>query len=116
MLLPISAFLLQLLFRGKFYITNIIFAIHIHCIFYLVNIVYLSVKIIAIIYFPEWIEPIKIIVSVPLLIYMMANFTIALKRFYDQSWPWTVLKFLVLVVVYSAIVNGTFKLMLNLAK
>ncbi len=103
-LLPLYALLLQLLFRGTFYISNLIFAIHIHCISYLTFMVMLPLEAY------EYIHPILIILQFPLLFYLLIYAVLAMKNYYDQSWPKTASKFAAITLSYMMILTLTIRL------
>jgi hypothetical protein len=108
LLLPLFALILQLLFRGTFYLSNLVFAIHIHCFAYLVFAVIVPMEAY------ENSYPLLVILQVPFVIYMLSYMVLALKRYYAESWTSVLLKFLVLLFVYSGAMGLGFDFFLPL--
>ena len=101
-LLPFFALLLHLIFRGTFYLSNLVFAIHIHCITYIVIALMLPLEA------NEQAHQILIALQVPFLVYLLGYLTLALKHYYAQSWPRTLVKLLVLFLVYASALGIAF--------
>lgn len=101
-LLPFFAFLLHLLFRGTFYLSNLVFAIHIHCIVYLVIALALPMEA------NEETYPVLIVMQIPLFLYLFSYLPLALKRYYAQSWSKIVVKFAALFLVYASTLGFAF--------
>jgi len=96
-LLPVYALLLQLFFKGTFYISNLIFAIHIHCIGYLAFMFMIPLEVY------ESIHPIFIVMQFPLFFYVLIYTVFAMKNYYEQSWPKVLIRFLVTSLSYMAL-------------
>lgn len=98
-LLPVFALFLQLLFRGTFYLSNLIFAIHIHCLAYLVFAITIPLEVY------EQRYQIFIFLQIPFIIYLLSYIALALKRYYAQSWRSVIAKFSALFVLYAAVMG-----------
>ncbi len=93
-LLPVFALFLQLLYRRTYYLSNLIVAIHLHCISYLVFMVSFPLEAY------EDQHPIFVVLQLPLLIYLVRYFLITLKNNYDKGWLETSIKFVLLLTIY----------------
>jgi hypothetical protein len=93
-LLPIFALFLQLLYRKTYYLSNLIVAIHLHCISYLVFMISFPLEAY------EDRHPILVLLQLPLGIYLIAYFLITLKNNYGKSWLETSIKFALLLTIY----------------
>jgi len=98
-LLPIFALLLQILFRHTYYLSNLIVAIHLHCISYLVFMLSFPMEVY------EDRHPILVVLQLPLLIYLAGYFLITLKNNYEKSWLETSIKFMLLLTIYTSIMG-----------
>lgn len=106
-LLPVFALLLQLFFRGTFYLSNLIFAIHIHCIAYLVFAITLPLEVY------EQNYPLFVYLQIPFIAYLLAYIVLALKRYYAQSWTKIVAKSAALFILYSSVLGLSFDYVLH---
>ncbi len=106
-LLPVFALILQLLFKGTFYLANLIFAIHMHCFSYLIFMLMFPMEAY------EKAYPFLLIPQLPLFLYLMVYFALALKRYYQQDWPKTLIKFLALFLFYIGILGISFDVILG---
>ena len=106
-LLPLFALLLQLLFRGTFYLSNLVFAIHIHCMAFLVLACMLPMEVF------EKTYPVLVVMQFPLLLFLLLYIGLALKRYYVQSWSKVITKFVVLLLVYSSAMGLGFDFLLH---
>ncbi len=106
-LLPVFALLMQLLFKNTYYISNLIFSVHIHCISYLMLMLIMPLEALADQYL------IFIIIQSLLFIYMLVYLFLAIKNTYNCSWHLTLLKFVILMLSYLGIILGTFNLVQN---
>jgi len=97
--LPIFALLLQILFRHTYYLSNLIVAIHLHCISYLVFMLSFPMEVY------EDRHPILVVLQLPLLIYLAGYFLITLKNNYEKSWLETSIKFMLLLTIYTSIMG-----------
>ena len=98
-LLPFFALTLQLLFRKTYYLSNLIVAIHLHCISYLVFMISFPLEAY------EDRHPILLVLQLPLAIYIVRYFLIALKTNYEKSWLETIIKFTLLLTIYIGIMG-----------
>ena len=98
-LLPFFALTLQLLFRKTYYLSNLIVAIHLHCISYLVFMISFPLEAY------EDRHPILLVLQLPLAIYIVRYFLIALKTNYEKSWLETIIKFTLLFTIYIGIMG-----------
>jgi len=103
-LLPIYALFLQLLFRGTFYISNLIFAIHIHCISYLTFMIMFPLEAY------EYIHPILIAMQFPLFFYVLIYIALAMKNYYVQSWPKIAIKLITITLSYMMLLVLSIKI------
>lgn len=101
-LLPFFALLLHLLFRNTFYLSNLVFAIHIHCTAYLVIGLALPME------SNEQAHWIFVAMQIPLLLYFVAYFPLALKRYYAEPWSKIAFKLSVLFLVYASALGLAF--------
>jgi hypothetical protein len=95
-LLPVFALFLQLLYRDTYYLSNLIIAIHLHCISYLVFMVSFPLEAY------ENNHPILVVLQLPLAIYLISYFLITLKTNYCKSWLETSIKFVILLTIYTS--------------
>ncbi len=79
MLLPTFAILLQLLFRSTFYLGNLIFALHLHCICYIIMAVLLPLETI------ENRHTVLQLLQIPLVVYFVFYIALAIKENYRES-------------------------------
>jgi len=88
-ILPILALFLKILYwrREAFYIDHLIFMIYFLCLFYIINAIGLTVNYL-----------LDTSVGSLTLLYSGGYFLLAMKRFYDQPWPKTILKYFVFSV------------------
>jgi len=93
-LLPVFAIFLKLLFRNTYYLSNLIIAIHLHCISYLVFMISFPLEAY------ENHHPILVLLQFPLLLYLFRYFLVALKTNYGKSWLETSIKFMLLLTIY----------------
>lgn len=106
-LLPIFAGFLQVLFRNTFYLSNLVFAIHLHCLAYLVIGVAIPLEAFEDRHF------ILVFAQFPLAIYLVAYVLVALKRFYQETWLSVSLKFIALALLYSIAMGLSFDYLLK---
>jgi hypothetical protein len=79
-LLPVFALLLPLLFRRTFYLSNLVFALHIHCVAYMLFAIMLPMAAY------EKSFPILVFLQTPFIIYLLVYIVLALRRYYAQNW------------------------------
>ena len=106
-LLPLFALLLQLLFRGTFYLSNLVFALHIHCIAFMVFAIMIPMETY------EKSYPMLVFLQIPFTIYLFSYIALALKRYYAQSWTKVMVKFFVLFFVYFSAMGFMFDFILT---
>lgn len=95
LLIPIFAFLLHILHikRKRYYVEHLIFGIHFHtAAFFIMLILMLLIKVLPTIIFQAAI------------VYLSIYLLLAMKRYYQQSWGKTLLKFILLVLSYNLII------------
>ena len=63
----------------------------------------------------EKIYPIFMVLQFPLFFYLIVYSALAIKKYYAQSWPKTLGKLSVLVMLYVAIIAGTFEFILGIS-
>jgi hypothetical protein len=110
-LLPIFALLLKLIYfkTGRYYTEHLVFAVHIHCFLYTINLIDLTGFLIG----GAVAEAVDTIISFWIVIYLF----LGLRNTYGQGWIKTAFKFLILTmsyttafvfaVVFAALVNVT---------
>ncbi len=106
-LMPFFALLLTLLFRSTYYVSNLVFSIHIHCVSYLFFSVVLLLEA------REANYPFLIAFQVPFFVYLVVYVFLALKRYYAQSWRKIVLKCFALILLYSSLLGVMFDFILE---
>ncbi|MBT8114499.1 MAG: DUF3667 domain-containing protein [Arenicella sp.] len=106
-LLPVFALLLQLFFKGTFYLSNLIFAIHIHCISYLAWAVMLPLE------EYEKAYPVFIYLQIPFIVYLLVYIVLALKRYYAESWRKVIAKFFAIFFLYVSALGISFDYVLH---
>jgi hypothetical protein len=107
-LLPIFALILQLLFRSTFYLSNLIFALHLHCVIYLAFAIMLPLEAY------EHIYPVFILLQVPFISYLLVYLALALKHFYAENWGKTITKLCALFFIYTSMLGVSFDYILPL--
>ncbi len=103
-LLPAYALLLQVFFRGTFYISNLIFSIHIHCMSYLAFMIMFPLEAY------EYIHPIFIAIQIPIFFYLIVYTALAMKNYYVQSWQKIIVKLIAISLSYIALLTLCIKL------
>lgn len=99
LLLPVFALLLKVLYlrRRRYYVEHFVFGLHTHAFSFLLLLPLLLVD--------GWIE-------VPLMLWMLVYFYVAMKRFYGQGWFRTLVKFSLLsfsyMIAFTFVVAGLF--------
>lgn len=91
--LPLFALLLQLFFRGTFYLSNLVLALHIHRIAYTVFVTMIPIEAY------EEIYPLLVVLQLPCFVYLLVYILLAFKRYYAQTWGRLSTKFLVLFFI-----------------
>ena len=102
MLLPVYALILTIFFRNTYYLGNLVFAIHIHCITYLVLMITTPL---------EYIEErhiVFVILQVLFLIYLVVYLLMAMRLNYAQGWFQTTWKYLTTFMIYMALLGLVF--------
>lgn len=105
-LLPLFSLLLQILFRGTFYLSNIVFTLHIHCIAFMVFAIMIPMEAF------EKSYPILVLVQIPFIIYLLGYIVLALKRYYAQNWAKVIVKFFALFFLYLSAMGLMFDFIL----
>lgn len=102
-LLPAFAILLQVFYRNTYFVSNLIFALHIHSFSYLMLLLIMPLENLA---DSSW-----IFLTIQLLLfgYMTAYLLIALKRTYQQKWPITLIKLILISSFYLGLVLSSFE-------
>lgn len=101
-LLPVFAWLLHLFFKGTFYLSNLIFAIHIHCVSYLAWAIMLPLEAY------EKTYPVFIYLQIPFAVYLLVYILLAMKRFYEEGWAKVITKFLAILFLYASALGISF--------
>ena len=106
-LLPVFALILQMLFKKTFYLSNLIFAIHFHCIFYLVMLAEFALTSVLALAPESGLEYVVAIIRWPLDIYLLVYCALALKRNYGHSWRSTMFRYVMLILIYLSVVSAS---------
>ena len=100
LLLPIFALVLKAFYRQSYYLSHLVFTVHLFSAMFIVFAVMLSLEVAADRYFAA------ILIQLVLLIYTLAYFVIALRVVYQQGWLKTSLKFLALLLIFLIIIGA----------
>jgi hypothetical protein len=104
MLLPVLAFLLQVMFRTTYYIPNLIYTLHLHCFLYLyLTIIFLLP--LSLFDFSASPQYIILMVNIPIFSLIAIYIVKSIKINYDQNWFKTIWKSLVLISIYVLIIS-----------
>lgn len=106
-LLPLFALILQLLFRETFYLSNLVFALHIHCMAYMIFAIMIPMEVY------EKTYPLLLFLQFPLFIYLIVYILLALRRYYAQSWTKVIAKFFALFFLYATAMGLSFDYVLD---
>ena len=98
-LLPVFALTLKMAYRQRLYFDHLIHAIHLHSAAYVVLAAMLPLEQVA---STHWVP---LVLQVVLLGYFLWYFTVSLHRVYQPSWPVTIIKSFVILMVYLVIVS-----------
>ena len=107
MLLPVFALIFQVFYRKTYYVANLIFAIHIHCMTYIV---------LAIIAPLEPLADREIFFAVIqglFFSYLVLYILFAIKRNYNESWFSTIWKYISISLIYLSIMGFVFDFVLH---
>ncbi|MEW6996889.1 DUF3667 domain-containing protein [Colwelliaceae bacterium BS250] len=107
LLFPVFALIVQLFFRQSFYIGNLVFSMHLHCI------VYLMLMIIAPIEALEKSHQVYLLLQVPPTLYLVWYIFTAFKTVYQQSWWKTLGKASVIYMIYMAMLGVVFDVVMK---
>jgi len=103
LMLPAYAGLLSLLNRKTYYLSNLVFAVHMHSFTYLLLMFIMPLEFVAESNFTNF------VVQAALTIYLVVYSLLAMKRNFQQSWLITVSKFISITVGYLSIVGFLFE-------
>ena len=104
LLMPLFAVLLKILYRHSYYMDHLVFTIHLFGALYIVFAIMLSLETLADRFL------IIAILQFVFLIYMVWYFITALHTVYGESWIRSVLKFLVLLLVFLPVMGAVIEL------
>lgn len=99
-LLPLMALVLKALYplSKRYYVEHVLFVVHYHAfIFLILSLQILFVRLTSLLSLPNGVP---IITTVAVSLYIPVYLYKAMRRVYEQSWPMTVIKFLILLVAY----------------
>ena len=113
-LLPVFTLILQLLFRGTFYLSNLIFAIHIHCFVYLIYILSLPFHILDLMPLPNSVMMVLSVIAAPILFYLCGYLLLAMKRFYREHWAKILLKLVLFLSAYLIVLSVSLEVMMGM--
>jgi len=111
-MLPLFAVILKLMYGKTYFLSNLIFSIHIHCVIYFVYIFIFAISLAEFWSLPKDIISILLFLELPLVFYLLIYIAFALKRFYQQSWIKTLMKWLILIMTYLTTAYGIFQLVM----
>jgi len=98
LLLPAFAGLLSLLYRQTYYLSNLVFAIHMHSFSFLLLILIMPLEFIA------ESNVTNLVVQSVLTIYLFVYLLLAMKRNFQQGWLITLAKFILTILAYLFII------------
>ncbi len=104
LLLPIFALLLKIFYRQTYYLSHLVFTIHLFSAMFIVFAVMMSMEVAA----DQYV--VVMLLQLVLLVYMVAYIVIALRITYQESWPKSTLKFLGLFFAFLPIIGGAIEL------
>jgi len=107
LLFPVFAIIVQLFFRQSFYIGNLVFSMHLHCI------VYLMLMLIAPIEALEKSNQVYLLLQVPPTLYLVWYILTAFKTVYHQNWWKTLGKASIIYMIYMAILGIVFDVVMK---
>ncbi len=107
LLLPIFAFLLRVIYPSTYYISNLVFSVHIHCFAYMMLAILLPLESI------EDEHILFLFIQMPFLAYLVYYIAMAIKLFYAQNWLKTIVKSFSLIIVYLGLVIISIKLTID---
>lgn len=102
-LLPAFAGLLQIFYWKTYFVSNLIFALHIHSFSYIMLLLILPLENAA---DTNWIF---LVIQLLLTGYLVWYLFVALKRNYQQNWPITLIKLFLICSFYLGLVLGSFE-------
>lgn len=105
-LFPIFALYLKLFFRGSYYLSNLVFSMHIHSVAYLV------LTFVGPLEAMEKYHQVFLFLQGPFILFYVWYFFSAFKTMYQESWPITILKVSGVYLVYMASLGVVFDVML----
>lgn len=105
-LFPIFALIIQLFFRQSYFIGNLVFSMHIHCI------VYLLLMIIAPLESIEQKHLVFLLLQIPPVLYGAWYLCRAFKTVFQQSWSMTIGKAAAIYMIYMAILGIFFDIVM----
>ena len=106
-LFPAFALIVQLFFRQSFYIGNLVFSMHLHCI------VYLMLMIIAPLEALEQSHLVFLLLQVPPTLYLGWYIYTAFKIVYQQNWWQTLVKVSLIYLIYTALLGIAFDVVME---
>ncbi len=114
-LLPVFTLIFQLLFRGTYYLSNLIFAIHIHCFVYLLFILALPIHLTEIWTLPKSVKMVVDIIAAGIFFYLCGYLFLAMKRFYREHWAKILLKMALFLPAYLIVLSGSLEALVGMA-
>lgn len=105
-LFPLFAVYVKLLFQESYFVTNLVFSLHIHSVGYLV------LMLIAPLERLESVHQIFMFLQIPPALYFLWYFITAFKTMYRQSWPRTLLKSALMYLIYMGTLGIMFDVVL----
>lgn len=103
-LLPVFAVLLKFFYWRSYYIDHLVFTVHLFSAMFIVFAFLLSIEDMADRYLAV------VLIQVVFLVYMMGYFVIALRVFYAETWPKSILKFFALLLIYLPVLGISIEL------
>jgi hypothetical protein len=105
-LLPLMALVLKALYplSKRYYVEHVLFVVHYHAfIFLILSLLIMFARLATLLSLPEGIS---IITTVAVSLYMPVYLFKAMRRVYEQQWPLTAVKYLVLIMAYFIGLSG----------
>ena len=103
-LLPLFALLLKIFYRKTFYTAHLIFTVYLFAVTFIVYAAILSIETVADRYLAV------MLLQLVFLLYWMVYFIVALHVNYQQGWPGSILKALLLLLLFLPIIAGSIEL------
>lgn len=105
LLVPLFALIMQILFRKTYYISNLVFSVHTHCFIYVFMAILIPIETFESLSF--WV----LVIQLPFIAYLLYYLARSIKLNYRQSWLKTIVKTILILIVYTSIVVAALELL-----